>query len=119
MSLCKPSGPSLKAAPISSPQVSDRLLERIQKNDLEPKPVSSPVDDLSARELQVLRLVADGKTSKEIALVLDLGLQTIRSYRKAMMGKLGVTNVAGLTQVALASGVAHFTMSTGGDKIGQ
>jgi DNA-binding CsgD family transcriptional regulator len=51
--------------------------------------------------------------------VLDLGLQTIRSYRKTMMGKLGLTNVAGLTQVALASGVAHFTMSTGGDKIGQ
>jgi len=102
-----------------SPQVSDRLLQRIQKNDLEPKPASSAVDDLSARELQVLRLVAEGKTSKEIAVMLDLSLQTIRSYRKTMMGKLGVTNVAGLTQVALASGVANFTMSTGGDKIGQ
>src|SRR3984893_16390245 len=101
-----------------SPQVSDRLLQRIQKNDLEPKPASSAVDDLTGRELHVLRLVAEGKTSKEIAVVLDLGLQTIRSYRKTMMGKLGVTNAAGLTQVALASGVAHFTMSKSGDKIG-
>jgi DNA-binding NarL/FixJ family response regulator len=99
-----------------SPQVSDHLLQRIQKNNLEPKPASSAVDHLSARELQVLRLVADGKTSKEIAVVLDLGLQTVRSYRKTMMGKLGVTNIAGLTQVALASGVTHFTRSASGNK---
>src|SRR5260370_23062762 len=38
-----------------------------------------------ARELQVLRLVADGKTSKGIAVMLDLGLQTIRSYCKTML----------------------------------
>jgi len=64
-----------------SPQVSDRLLNRIQRGDLESKPVSSALDDLSPRELQVLRLVAEGKTSKEIAVMLDLGLQTVRSYQ--------------------------------------
>jgi len=42
----------------------------------------------------VLRLVAEGKTSKDIAVLLDLGLQTVRSYRKTMMKKLGVNNVA-------------------------
>src|SRR3712207_8578415 len=46
------------------------------------------------------RMVAEGKTSKEIAVMLDLGLQTVRSYRKTMMKKLGVNNVAGLTQLA-------------------
>ena len=74
------------------PQVSDRLLQRIQRGDLESKPVSSALDGLSPRELQVLRLVAEGKTSKEIAVILDLGLQTVRSYRKTMMKKLGVSN---------------------------
>jgi hypothetical protein len=44
----------------------------------------------------VLRLVAEGKTSKEIAVLLDLREQTVRSYRKTMMKKLGVNNVAGL-----------------------
>ena len=53
---------------------------------------------------EVLRLVAEGKTSKEIAVMLNLGLQTVRSYRKTMMKKLGVNNVAGLTQRALAAG---------------
>jgi len=91
-----------------SPQVSDRLLQRIQKGDLESKPAASSLEDLSPRELQVLRLVAEGKTSKEIAVMLDLGLQTVRSYRKTMMKKLGVNNVAGLTQVALAAGITRF-----------
>src|SRR3984885_11680140 len=92
-----------------SPQVSDRLLHRIQRGDLDPaKPLPSALDVLSPRELQVLRLVAEGKTSKEIAVLLDLGLQTVRSYRKTMMKKLGVNNVAGLTQLALAAGITHW-----------
>jgi DNA-binding NarL/FixJ family response regulator len=93
-----------------SPQVSDRLLHRIQKGDLDSRPAPSALNGLSPRELQVLRLVAEGKTSKEIAVMLDLGLQTVRSYRKTMMKKLGVNNIAGLTQVALSAGVTRFPM---------
>jgi DNA-binding NarL/FixJ family response regulator len=91
-----------------SPQVSDKLLHCIQRGDLDTKGSSSVLDSLSPRELQVMRLVAEGKTSKEIATLLDLGLQTVRSYRKTMMKKLGVTNVAELTQIALASGLTRF-----------
>jgi DNA-binding NarL/FixJ family response regulator len=88
-----------------SPQVSDRLLERIQRGDLDSRQIPSALESLSPRELQVLRLVADGKTSKEIAVMLDLREQTVRSYRKTMMKKLGVNNVAGLTQLALSAGI--------------
>ncbi len=91
-----------------SPQVSDKLLHRIQRGDLESKPQVSALDGLSPREMQVLRLVAEGKSSKDIAVMLGLGLQTVRSYRKTMMTKLGVNNVAGLTQLALAAGVTQF-----------
>jgi DNA-binding CsgD family transcriptional regulator len=52
-----------------------------------------------------MRLVAEGKSSKEIAALLDLGVETIRGYRKTLMKKLGVSNVADLTRVALRSGV--------------
>jgi DNA-binding NarL/FixJ family response regulator len=88
-----------------SSQVSDHLLTRIQRGDLEAKDVPGPLDGLSPRERQVLRLVAEGKTSKDIAVMLDLGLQTVRTYRKTLMKKIGVTNVASLTQVALAAGL--------------
>jgi len=90
-----------------SSEVSDRLLARIQRGDLDMHG-HSPIESLSPRELQVLRLVAEGKTSKDIAALLDLGLQTVRSYRKTMMKKLGVNNVAGLTQLALAAGITHW-----------
>jgi DNA-binding NarL/FixJ family response regulator len=88
-----------------SSQVSDQLLTRIQRGNLNAEPAPSALEGLSPRELQVLRLVAEGKTSKDIAVLLDLGLQTVRSYRKTMMKKLGVSNVAGLTQLALSSGI--------------
>ena len=90
-----------------SPQVSDRLLSRIQKGDLESRATPSALEILSPREVQVLRLVAEVKTSKEIAVVLDLREQTVRSYRKTMMKKLGVNNVAGLTQLALSTGLTQ------------
>lgn len=92
-----------------SPQVSDRLLERIQKGDLESRTAPPALEGLSPRERQVLRLVAQGKTSKEVAVMLDLREQTVRSYRKTMMKKLGVNNVAGLTQLALATGLTQLS----------
>ncbi len=89
-----------------SPQVSDKLLHRIQTGSFETRPLPTALQGLSRRELQVMRLVADGKTSKEIAVMLDLGLQTVRSYRKTMMRKLGLNNVAGLTQLAVSTGIS-------------
>ncbi len=90
-----------------SPKVADRLLNKIQRGTVDENTQSLPLADLSPREVQVLRLVAEGKTSKEIAVMLDLSVQTIRSYRKAMMKKLNVNNVAGLTQLALSTGLTR------------
>ncbi len=96
-----------------SPPLPDKLLARIQRGSKDPRPVASPVQGLSPREVQVMRLVAEGKTSKDIAVVLELGLQTVRSYRKTMMRKLGVNNVAGWTQLALAEGLTTLPGTAG------
>jgi DNA-binding NarL/FixJ family response regulator len=95
-----------KGGSYMSPQVSDKLLHRIQSGNLEAAQ-DSTLDRLTPRELQVMRLIAEGKTSKEIAVLLDLGLQTVRSYRKTMMKKLNVSNVAALTQIALSTGLTR------------
>jgi len=97
-----------------SPQVSDRFLSRIQKGDLAAKTAPQALEALSPREVQVLRMVAEGKTSKEIAVLLDLREQTVRSYRKTMMKKLGVNNVAGLTQLALSTGLTQLPRGQAG-----
>src|SRR5579863_1546771 len=91
-----------------SSQVSDHLLSRIQTGDLEVKNSGVPLDVLSPREIQVLRLIAEGKTSKDIAVLLELGEQTVRSYSKTLMKKLRVNNVAGLTQMAFSAGLTQW-----------
>ena len=91
-----------------SSEVSHHLLTRIQRGDLDLKEVPNPIAILSPREQQVLRLIAGGTTTKDIANLLDLGLETVRTYRKTLMKKIGVTNVACLTQVAVSAGLTSF-----------
>jgi DNA-binding NarL/FixJ family response regulator len=69
-----------------------------------PLPKAS-IEQLSPRERDVLRLIADGKSSKEIANLLSLEVETVRSYRKSMMKKLGASNAATVTLAAVAAGV--------------
>jgi DNA-binding CsgD family transcriptional regulator len=77
-------------------------------------PGSSPaLEILAPRELQVFRLVAAGNASKDIAVTLDLSLETVRSYRKTMMRKLGVINIAGVTRLAIANEEARPNASLG------
>ncbi|MBZ5591825.1 MAG: response regulator transcription factor [Acidobacteriia bacterium] len=69
---------------------------------------------LTNRELEVLRLVTMGKTSKEVAERLSLSVETVRSYRKSMMRKLGVRNIASLINVAIEEGLTRWTQSGSG-----
>jgi len=90
-----------------SPNVSERLLSRIRRGEQNETAGRHPLlSQLTPREFQVLGMIVEGKASKEIAVLLSLGVETVRSYRKTMMKKLSVNNVAGLIRVALAAGLA-------------
>lgn len=56
---------------------------------------------LSQREREILQLVAEGKSSKEIATCLGIGETTVKTHRNNIMGKLNVHDVAGLTRQAI------------------
>lgn len=90
-----------------SPRIAEQFLSHIRKGDVNQVGAVNGLERLSPRERQVMRLVAEGKSSKEIATLLDLGVETVRGYRKTLMKKLGVTNVAELTQLALKLGVTR------------
>jgi DNA-binding NarL/FixJ family response regulator len=62
-------------------------------------------DGLSSRENEVLQLVAEGKTSKEISQALNVSAKTIDSHREHIMEKLSIHNVAGLTKYAVREGI--------------
>jgi DNA-binding CsgD family transcriptional regulator len=56
---------------------------------------------LSRREQELLRLIVAGKSGHEMADILCLGYETIKSYRKRLMFKLGVSNSAELVRMAI------------------
>jgi two-component system response regulator NreC len=62
-------------------------------------------DRLSQREREVLQLVAEGKTTKEIAVVLGVGVKTADSHRTAVMRKLDIHQTAGLVRYAIREGL--------------
>jgi DNA-binding NarL/FixJ family response regulator len=64
-----------------------------------------PTDPLTAREREVLQLVAEGRSSKEIAETLSLSTKTVDSYRSRIMQKLEIHDVAGLVRYALRQGL--------------
>ena len=62
-------------------------------------------DPLTAREREVLQLVAEGKTTKEVASVLSLTVKTAESYRGRLMEKLEIHGTAGLVRYAIRRGL--------------
>lgn len=62
-------------------------------------------DGLTSRENEVLQLVAEGKTSKEISQALNVSIKTVDSHREHIMEKLSIHNVAGLTKYAVREGI--------------
>lgn len=63
-------------------------------------------DGLSGRECEVLRFIAEGHTSKEIAAKLVLAVKTVDAHRTRIMEKLRIHNVAGLTRYAIRRGLS-------------
>jgi DNA-binding NarL/FixJ family response regulator len=64
-------------------------------------------DPLAPRERQVLQLVAEGKTSKEIAAMMGLSVKTAESYRTRLMEKLEIHQTAGLVRYAIRNGIVE------------
>ena len=60
---------------------------------------------LSAREREVLQMVAEGKSTKEIAFKLFVSTKTVETHRKQIMDKLNIRTVAGLTKYAIREGL--------------
>ena len=63
------------------------------------------VTELTAREKEVLQLVAEGQTSKKIAEQLCVSVKTVEAHRQQIMDKLNIRTVAGLTKYAIRKGI--------------
>jgi DNA-binding NarL/FixJ family response regulator len=71
----------------------------------EPGEAESPLARLSPREREIIQLVAEGKTSAEIAGRLSLSPKTVETYRSRLMAKLGINDVPSLVKFAIQHGL--------------
>jgi DNA-binding NarL/FixJ family response regulator len=86
-----------------SPVVAEALIEKIQ--GVPNEDFTDPLHAISPREREVLQLLAEGLTSKEIASRLDIAVSTVDVHRAHLMGKLGLRSVALLTKFAVRTGM--------------
>ena len=64
-----------------------------------------PLRKLSPRQEQVLQLIAEGKTTKQVALELNISVKTVETHRMQLMDRLGIHDVAGLVRFAIKVGL--------------
>jgi DNA-binding NarL/FixJ family response regulator len=65
----------------------------------------SETSPLSAREREVLQILAEGNSTKEISSILNVSVKTVESHRKQIMNKLGLHSIAELTKYAIRHGL--------------
>ena len=70
-------------------------------DDFKPDPASVFSDPLSSRQREVLQLIAEGKTAKEISAVLNISTKTVEFHKSCLMNELGLRTTAELTRYAL------------------
>ncbi len=82
-----------------SPGVSDAVLTDYRRH------VTDPIDLLTTREREVLQMIAEGKTNKEIATSLSLSVYTVEAHRGRVMEKLNLHSTGELVRFALRNGL--------------
>jgi DNA-binding NarL/FixJ family response regulator len=72
---------------------------------VEPRAPISPLEALTARQREVLTLVAGGHSTKQVAALLGLSAKTVEAHRGAIMDRLGIRDLAGLVRLAVREGL--------------
>ena len=92
------------------PFFSGRVSEIVLGGFLKPGPApvtSGPRDRLTSREREVVQLLAEGKSNKQIATVLDLSVKTVETHRTSAMRKLGLKSLPDLVRFAIRNRIVE------------
>ena len=94
-------GSVMRGATYLSPTVSKRVVESLRAR-LTAEDVAAP---LTARQREVLQLLAEGKSVKEIGHLLEISAKTVETHRAQIMGRLDIHDVPGLVRYAIRTGL--------------
>lgn len=87
-----------------SPQISNLVIDTLRSGNLQ-ESAQDPYDRLTLREKEVLQLIAQGKSNKEIAALLDISVNTVAVHRARLMETLGLHRTAELVLYAVKKGL--------------
>jgi DNA-binding NarL/FixJ family response regulator len=88
-----------------SPKIAATVVDALRMKG-EPSDATQPAASLTPREREVLQLIAEGQTTKEIAEGLHVSVKTVEAHRRGIMEKLDLHNVAQLTRYAIREGLS-------------
>ncbi len=91
-----------------SPSIAKRLRDQCRQAFTNGQPVKRS-GDLTSRESEVLQLIAEGFSNKQIAAELSISIKTVEKHRQQVMNKLNIHDVAGLTRYAISKGLVERT----------
>lgn len=90
--------------PYLSPGISAHVMSGLRDGGPQ---AGSPLDLLTARQCEILQMIAEGRGTKEIAFALDLSVKTVETHRAAIMERLGIHDIAGLALFAARHGLVE------------
>lgn len=101
-------GDGMYLSPTVSGKVVDEFLARMRggKAEREQGGGASPFHSLTSRQREILQLIAEGNSNKEVAQKLNLSVKTVEAHRTQIMERLNIHDTAGLVRYAIRSGIA-------------
>ena len=85
-----------------TPKVSQTVVEGFLR---ETDPGGEPIESLTERQREILQLIAEGRSTREIAQMLDVSVKTVETHRLRLMDRLGIRDVPGLVRFAIRAGL--------------
>jgi len=96
----------MKGETYLTPKISRSVVEQFLDDGEE---AADPLSGLTARQREILQLIAEGRTTKEIAGVLDVSVKTVETHRARLMERLDIHDVPGLVRFAIRAGLVSTT----------
>ena len=85
-----------------SPSISKQVVEMFLRSD---EPAADPLAGLTARQREILQLIAEGRSTKEIASDLGVSVKTVETHRAQLMERLDIHDIPGLVRFAIRAGL--------------
>lgn len=93
--------------PFFTPRISEAILHTLITSGTHPSSEPSAAGPLSSREREILQLLAENKTNKEIATRLGISVRTVETHRRSVMQKLNANSIVELVHYAIRNGIVQ------------